>query len=144
MIQFLHSYWAFLVVLLFVLTLVTNVSALLSKKQFTYSRDFRLASFTLIAFYIQVVLGLINYFTSTYFDGLLNGHFGEYMKVAHDRQIVMEHPVMMLLVLLLMHYGFNRMKKAQNDAKKQMAVIIFYGIGFLLVLVRIPWHTWLS
>jgi hypothetical protein len=127
-----------------IFTLIRFLISLLRKKPFSYNRDFRLALFTLIVFYIQVVLGIFNYFGSHYFEGLKNGKFAEYMKVAHDRQAVMEHPVMMLIVLMLMHYGFNRMKKNTNSAKQQMAIIIFYGIGFLLVLIRIPWQTWLN
>ena len=144
MIQFTHSYWAYFVLFLMVFTLVTFIKSLLRKKPFSYNRDFRLASFTLIAFYIQGALGILNYFGSHYFEGLKNGKFGEYMKVAHDRQAVMEHPAMMILALILIHYGFNRMKKNTNSAKQQMAIIIFYGIGFLLVLIRIPWQTWLN
>lgn len=144
MIQFSHSYWAYLVVFMLVFTLATFITGFLSKKRFSYNRDFRLALFTLIVFYIQIALGLINYFDSRYFEGLKNGKFGDYMKVTHDRQAVMEHPVMMLIVLTLLHYGYKRMKKAETSPKQYIAIIIFYGIGFLLTMIRIPWHTWLN
>ncbi len=143
MIKFLHTYWAVVVLLMFVITLFTFFRAFMTKKVFSYQKDFRIATFMLIVFYIQIVLGLINYFTSTYFAGLQEGKFGAYMKVAHDRQMVMEHPVMMLLALLLMHYGYNRMKKGMSSPKKYMSILIFYGIAFVMVLIRIPWKTWL-
>jgi hypothetical protein len=139
---FLHSSWAYLVVILFMITLFKYIFAFINKKIFDFNTDFRLASFTLIVLYIQIVLGLITWFTSEYFTGIKQGHFGEYMKHAHDRLLVLEHPTMMLIVLLLTHYGFNRMKKAENSQKKYIAVIWTYGIAFLLILLRIPWNIW--
>jgi len=143
MIKFLHSYWAVLVLLMFIITLFVFLKAFINKKVFSYNKDFRIATFALIVFDIQILLGLINYFGSTYFQGLQEGKLGAYMKVAHDRQMVMEHPVMMLLALLLMHYGYRRMKKGMSSPKKYMSILIFYGIAFLMVLIRIPWKTWL-
>lgn len=142
MIGFLHSSWAFLVLILFIITLTKYIFALLNKKIFDYNTDFRLASFTLIVLAIQVVLGLVTWFFSDYFEGIKQGHFGEYMKQAHDRLLVIEHPVMMLIVLLISRYGFNRMKKADTSQKKYISVILTYGISFLLILLRIPWSIW--
>ncbi len=143
MIQFLHSTWAFLVLFMFAFTLTNYLVAYFQNKVFSFNKDFRLASFTLIVFYIQAILGLLAWFTSDYFTGIKQGHMGEYMKHAHDRLLVVEHPLMMLLALLLAHYGFNRMKKAESSKKKYMAIILFYGLAFLFILSRIPWNIWL-
>ena len=143
MIKFLHSSWAILVLLMFVLTLINYLSAYYKNRIFDINRDFRLASFTLITFVIQALLGLLTWFTSSYFQGIQRGHMGAYMKNAHDRLLVVEHPTMMLIALVLAFYGFNRMKKAEHSKKKYMAIIIFYGLSFLLILGRIPWKTWL-
>jgi len=143
MIQFIHSAWAYLVILMFLVTLIIYAINLSKNKVFDYNKDFRLASFTLIVFYFQIVLGLITWLTSDYFAGIRQGHMKEYMKFAHDRLLVVEHPTMMLIALLLTHYGFKRMKKAESSRKKYMAVILLYGIAFLLILLRIPWSVWL-
>jgi hypothetical protein len=143
MIQFIHSYWAYLLILLFVATLAKYLLGFISRKVFDFNTDYRLASFTIIVFDIQIILGLINWFVSPYFSGIRSGHMGEYMKNAHDRLLVLEHPVMMLIALLLIHYGFRRMKNAIGSQKKYMAVLLTYGIAFFLVLLRIPWKIWL-
>ncbi len=143
MIKFLHGSWAILVLLMFVLTLINYLSAYYKNRIFDINRDFRLASFTLITFVIQALLGLLTWFTSSYFQGIQRGHMGAYMKNAHDRLLVVEHPTMMLIALVLAFYGFNRMKKAEHSKKKYMTIIIFYGLSFLLILGRIPWKTWL-
>jgi len=143
MIKFLHSSWAFLVLFIFLLTISNYIYAYIKNRVFNFNLDFRLASFTLIILYIQIILGFINWFTSSYFQGIKDGQMGVYMKNSHDRLLVMEHPVMMLVALLLVHYGFRRMKKAESSKKKYMAIILFYTLAFLLILVRIPWKTWL-
>ena len=144
MIKFLHGSWAYLVILMFILTLINYVWAYIKNKVFDYTREFRLASFTLIVFTIQILLGLSTWLTSHYFEGIKHGQMGLYMKNAADRLLVMEHPVMMLIAWLLTFYGFNRMKNAMTSKKKYMAIIMLYGLAFLLILMRIPWQNWLK
>jgi len=144
MIKFLHSSWAYLVILMFLLTLVNYITAYVKNRIFDYNKDFRIAGFTLIVLSIQVLLGLSAWFSSTYFEGIQHGQMGVYMKSAHDRLLVLEHPVMMLIAWILTFYGYKRMKKAESSQKKFMAVILLYGLALLLILVRIPWSDWLS
>ena len=144
MIKFLHSSWAYLLILMYVVTIATYFLGLIKNKVFNYTREFRLASFTLIVFTIQILLGLATWFTSHYFEGIRNGQMSNFMKNATDRLLVLEHPVMMLIAWILTIYGYKRMKKAMTSKKKYMAVIITYGIALLLVLIRIPWHNWLA
>ena len=144
MIKFLHASWAYLLILMYIITLATYIIAVVKNKVFNYNREFRLASFTLIVFTIQILLGFATWFTSHYFEGITHGQMGTYMKNATDRLLVLEHPVMMLIAWLLTFYGYNRMKKAASSKKIYMAVIITYGIAFLLILLRIPWHQWLA
>jgi len=144
MIKFLHSSWAYLVILMFLLTLVNYITAYVKNRIFDYNKDFRIAGFTLIILSIQVLLGFGAWFSSTYFEGIQHGQMGVYMKSAHDRLLVVEHPTMMIIAWLLTFYGYKRMKKAESSQKKFMAVILLYGLAFLLILARIPWSDWLS
>ncbi len=142
MIRFIHGSWAYLVLLMFLITLFVYLYHMVKHKIFDFNTDFRLASFTLIVFYFQVVLGLLAWFTSDYFTGIRQGHMGEYMKQTHDRLIVVEHPSIMLIALLIAHYGFNRMKKAESSQKKYVSIILFYGLALIFILSRIPWQVW--
>ncbi len=139
MIKFIHHYWGYFVLILFTILLINSFIGFIKKRNFDYSKDFRLALFTSIVLDIQVVIGFIAYFTSPYFDGIKNGHMGEYMKNAADRLIVVEHPTMMLIALLFVHYGLRRLKKLPNARQRFLDILIFYGIAFLLILARIPW-----
>jgi VIT1/CCC1 family predicted Fe2+/Mn2+ transporter len=140
MIKFIHHYWAYLVLAMFTILILNSLWALINKRSFDYTKDFRLALFTLIVFDIQILIGLVAYFTSPYFEGIKNGHMGEYMKNASDRLIVVEHPSMMLLALLFIHYGFSRLKKLPKARQRFLDIIIFYGVAFILILARIPWN----
>jgi hypothetical protein len=144
MIKFVHSSWAYVVLFMLVFTLIKFLISLFTNKKFTYGQDFRFASFTLIAIYIQAVLGIIAYFFSTRFEGIMNGFMSEYMKNATDRLVVIEHPAMMFLALLISHYGFNRMKKTIHSKRQLVSIVLFYGITLLFVLIRIPWGAWLN
>ena len=142
MIKFLHGSWAYMLVLMYFVTLIVYIRAIINNKVFNFTREFRLAGFTLIVFSIQVLLGIITWFASNYFEGVRHGQMGVYMKNATDRLLFLEHPVMMFAAWLLTYYGYKRMKNAVSSQKKYMAVILSYGLAFLLILIRIPWHHW--
>ncbi len=139
MIKFIHHYWGYFVLILFTVLLINSFIGFIKKRDFDYSKDFRLALFTSIVLDIQIIIGLIVYFTSHYFEGIKSGYMGEYMKNAPDRLIVVEHPGMMLIALLFVHYGLRRLKKMPNGRQRFLDILIFYGIAFLLILARIPW-----
>ncbi len=139
MIKFIHHYWAYLVLISFLITLIYSLLGFLKKRNFDYTKDFRLALFTSIVFDIQILIGLIVYFSSSYFEGIKKGHMGEYMKNASDRLIVVEHPMMMLIALFFVHYGLYRLKKFPANRQRFLDILIFYGIAFILILARIPW-----
>ena len=139
MIKFIHHYWAYLVLVMLIIVLLNSIIGLIKKRNFEYAKDFRFALFTAIVFYIQVIIGFIVYFTSSYFEGIKNGHMGEYMKNASDRLIVVEHPTMMIIALLFIQYGLYRLKKFQANRQRFLDILIFYGIAFILVMARIPW-----
>ncbi len=143
MLKFLHSSWAFLVLLMFILTLSTYFSAYAKNKLFDFRTDFRIASFTFIVLSIQIILGLLTWFSSPFFAGLKQGHMPEYMHNAHDRLLVVEHPLMMIFAWVLTLIGFLRLKKIAASRKKYASIILWYGLAFLLILSRIPWSNWL-
>ncbi len=143
MIEFLHSSWAIIVILMFIITLSHFLSAYFKNRIFSYQKDFRIASFTFIVLTFQVILGLAAWFSSPYFTGIQQGHMRSYLQSAHDRLLVLEHPLMMLIAWGLVYIGFLRMKKAPTSKKKFMAVILLYGLGFLFIISRIPWRNWL-
>ena len=68
----------------------------------------------------------------------------EVMGDAAIRLLAIEHPVMMILATIFITIGWSKHKKKTEDDKKFKTFAIFYGIGLLLILSKIPWNQWPS
>jgi hypothetical protein len=136
-IKTIHSYWAYLVVI-FLFLAVINALIALGKKRAFGNTDLRLGLFTLIFSHIQLLIGL-----ALYFGGGYSGQIGsEVMKDAADRFVIIEHPVTMILAIILITIGWSKHKKKTTDLAKFKTFAIFYGIALVLVMLRIPWDKW--
>ena len=69
---------------------------------------------------------------------------GEVMKIAESRFVVIEHPIMMILAIVLITIGWSKHKKKTEDKAKFKTFAIFYGIALVLIAARIPWGNWLG
>ena len=141
-IQTLHSYWAFLVLLVLILAIANAFKGRLQAAEFQ-ARDLRLSLFALIFSHIQLVLGLIVYFVSPWFDLWSQQGMGV-MKDAQARLYLVEHPITNLIALFLITLGWSLHKRQSSATKKFGRIALFYSLGFLLLLSRIPWNQWLS
>lgn len=140
MLKTIHSYWAYLVLTVLIITVANAIYGLLKKKSFS-DKDLRLGLFTLIFSHIQLLIGLGWYFSSPYFKALkANG--SEVMGDAALRLLAIEHPIMMILATIIITIGWSKHKKKTEDHKKFKTFVIFYGIGLLLILSKIPWNQW--
>jgi len=135
-----HSYWAYLVLTILIITVANAIYGLLKKKSFS-DKDLRLCLFTLIFSHIQLLIGLGWYFSSPYYKALkANG--SEVMGDAASRLLAIEHPIMMILTTIIITIGWSKHKKKTEDHKKFKTFVVFYGIGLLLILSKIPWNKW--
>jgi len=48
----------------------------------------------------------------------------------------------MIIAIVLITIGYSKAKKIENAKKANQTVVIFYIIGLILILARIPWSTW--
>ena len=143
MIKMLHSTWAILVLLMLIVAVVNAVIGLTSKKSFG-EKDIRIPLFTLIVSHIQLLIGLIAYFSSAQFAHMREEGMGLAMKDPDIRMITVEHPLMMIIALVLITIGFSAHKKKTTDKAKFKTIAVYYGIALLLVLSRIPWNHWFN
>ena len=101
MMKTVHSYWAYLVLTILIITVVNAIVGLIKKRRFS-NKDLRLGLFTLIFSHIQLLIGLGWYFSSPYYKALkANG--SEIMGDAASRLLAIEHPIMMMQHLPLSH-----------------------------------------
>lgn len=136
----LHSRLAYVVLITLVLAVLNAFWGVGGKRNFG-NRDLRLSLFGLIFSHIQLLLGLVVYFVSDYFSAWENG-IGAVMKDATLRLYLVEHPTTNILAIVLITMGWSLHKKAANDRKKFFRIAVFYGLGTLLLLSRIPWAQW--
>jgi hypothetical protein len=109
-----------------------------SKKEFT-AKDRIIALFGLVFTHIQLVVGLILYFVSP----LGKASLGQ-MSDATLRLTSLEHPLINIIAIILITIGWSKHKKSTTDESKFKTISIFYGLGLLLILARIPWHLWFN
>jgi uncharacterized protein YacL len=138
-IKTIHSYWSYLVLIILILAVVNAIIGLSTKKEFG-NKDLRLGLFTLIFSHIQLLIGLLLYFGNGYVSNIS----GDTMGNSDLRFIIIEHPLTMILAIVLITVGWSKHKKKTESSAKFKTFTIFYGIALLLVLSRIPWHIWPS
>ena len=142
MLKTIHSYWAYLVLLVLIVGVLNFIIGLTQKKEFT-DKDLRIGLFGLIVTHIQLLIGLAWYFMSPWFTTLKNDA-ATAMGEKSVRLLAVEHPIMMILAIVFITIGWSKHKKKTTDNAKFKTLAIFYGLGLLLILSRIPWSNWLS
>lgn len=138
---FIHSWWAYLVLLVLIIATVNAIIGFSSKKDYG-AIDFRLALFTLIVSHIQLLIGIVLYFVSPYFKAFGQGGMGTVMQDSTLRLYLVEHPLMMIIAVVLVTVGYSRHKKKLVSKPKFKTLSIFYGLALIFMLSRIPWSAW--
>ena len=139
----LHSYLAYIVLLVLVIATANALIGWLSKKEFRFEKDLRISLFALILSHIQLVIGLIVFFVSA--NGLKALQtLGMSGLNAPARLLAVEHPFTNIIAIALITIGWSRHKKKTDDTAKFKSIGVFYGLGLLLILSRIPWAQWFS
>ena len=141
-VQFLHSYWAYLVVLVVFLATFNALLGFFSKRDYG-AKDLRISLFALIVTHIQLLIGLVLYFVSPLgFQSISANGMGTVMKDSVLRLNAVEHPTVMLIVVVLITIGYSKHKKKLVSRPKFKTLMIFYTLAFVLLLSRIPWGQW--
>lgn len=141
-IQYLHSYWAYLVVLMVALATFNALAGYFGNREFG-PKDFRVSLFALIVSHIQLIIGLVLYFVSpNAFGAIKRIGMGGVMKDASLRLLAVEHLTVMVLAIVLITIGYSKHKKKLVSKPKFKMLAIFYTLAFILMLSRIPWSQW--
>jgi len=127
--------WIFLV--LGIVVLVRSFSGWLKKSEYQ-NRDKKLSSIFAGVLDLQILLGIILYFTKGWAGVLMNAA-GDVMKTASLRFFALEHWLMMIIAAALVHMASAKVKKNTDSQKKYRLTAIWFGIALIIVLVSIPW-----
>ncbi|CAM4043151.1 MULTISPECIES: hypothetical protein [Flavobacterium] len=133
-----HSIFAYIVLTVLFLASLNAIMGIVSKKRFT-DKDLRISLFAMILAHMQLLIGFILYFISP----LGSSSLGQ-MKDSALRLTSLEHPLINIIGLVLITIGWSKHKKEESDNGKFKKIAVFYTLGFLLILSRIPWTNWFN
>ncbi|WP_038337122.1 MULTISPECIES: hypothetical protein [Empedobacter] len=130
-----HSGWAYLVILMGVIFMISTLIYAISKKD-TNATIKKIGLFTTITFHVQLLLGLVYYimmFSALEPSGI--------MKDSGLRLTFVEHPMMMIAGVVFMTIANAKLKRSTTVP---MSVAVFAIIGLVCILSRIPYHVWFA
>ncbi len=129
-----HSYWAYLVIVsLFIITIITFIKAIL-KAETTVTLK-RISFYSIMILHLQLVFGMVIYFISPMVQ-----LGADTMKISELRLYALEHPLMMVIGVVLVTVANVKLKKSNNV---KVIVPILFLLGLVMILIRIPYNVWL-
>jgi len=142
MLKFIHSYFAYLVIALLVLSTIRFLVRYALSKEYTPT-DFRLALITFIVSHTQLLIGLFLYFISDKFSLWYELSFNEILTSSTNRLYLLEHPIVNIIAIVFVTRGYSLHKKRRVSNSKFKAIGFNYLLGLVLLLSRIPWDNWI-
>ena len=138
MIQSIHSTLAYAVLAVVAIAAINAFLGLSSKRNFT-KNDRSLSLVALILSHIQLLVGLVLWATSP-----LGKDAMSQMSNSAMRLTAVEHPLVNIIAIVLITIGWSKHKKEESSNGKFKKIGIFYVLGLLLILSRIPWSNWMA
>jgi len=127
--------WGVLIAGIYAITKAAR--GVMNKKGFTQTDNRSQLIFVMIC-HTQLLIGLILYFISPAVDAAFKS--GVMMKDAAYRFVAVEHIATMIIAIALIQVGRTLSKKATDAFSKHRKALIFFSIGIILILSRIPWN----
>jgi hypothetical protein len=134
-----HNLFRWLVLVVLVLAVLFAFIGWFGKKEWT-KKDNLTGLLLTIFMDIQFLVGFILYAFVSPVTKSAFADFGAAMKNPDVRFYAVEHILLMVIALVLVHIGRSKSKKAIAPWKKHRTAAIFYGISLLLILAAIPWE----
>ena len=137
----LHSFLPYLLLAVLLFAFVSSVIAYRGQQPHTEGHR-KNGLILLILAHIQFLIGVILYFVSPMSTSGLND-VGLAMKDPTLRLYTLEHPLMMILAIVLITMAYSKSKKDISSHLKHKIKCIYFGLALALILSKIPWSAWL-
>lgn len=139
-IKHLHSAFAYLVLLALIAVIGYSLFLLVKKGSFT-EKVRKSALIVFICSHIQLLVGLVLYTISPVG---VSSFSTEAMGNSILRLYTLEHPLLMILSIIIITVGYLKAKKPGDDARRLRTIVVYYSIALVLMLLVIPWSAWFS
>ena len=131
-----HSGLMWLIVTMFIISLVVSIVAMLKKTETDtpFLKSVFLVNKWMV--YIQFLMGLFLLWQSS------KVHYESgFMKSDTLRFYGMEHPLMMIIATGLMAIGLFFAKRKKTSVKKNRTIVIYYTLALGIILMMVPWDA---
>ena len=117
------------------LLLIAIFNAVLNLKTNKYEKKDKMINlFAMISLHIQLVLGLILYFTSPKVQ-FVKGMMAE----TPLRFFTVEHILLMVVGITLVTLGRKKAESHTDPGKKHLFILRYYLLGLIIIFISIPW-----
>ena len=133
----LHSSLRWVVLLL--LLIVVYRSATAGKRPFN-DADKKFGLFAMITLDIMLLIGIYQWIAGALgLHNIENSGMKGIMNNSTFRFFAIEHPIGMLIAIIMVHIGKSYAKKDLPDSVKHKRTLLFFGLALLIILVSLPW-----
>lgn len=133
-----HNGLRWLVLISFLFAIGFAVSGWIKKRKF--EKKDNIAGLVLVLFMdLQFIVGIVLYAFVSPITKAAFANFGNAMKNSDLRFYAVEHILLMVIALVLVHIGRIKSKSKTIGWKGHKSAAIYYLVSILLILVAIPW-----
>jgi hypothetical protein len=93
----------------------------------------------LISAHITFLIGLYQWIVGPWGLKLLQANGGGVMKDAVQRFWAVEHPLMMLIAIILITIGYGQRKSRHTSRIQRRRTLIYYFLALIAILLAVPW-----
>lgn len=132
-----HNALRWVVLIAGLLTLFTAWKGLKGDRDYAAAR--RVGVAFMASLHLQLLFGILLFVVSPFVRGAM-GDMAVTMKDSSTRFLIAEHPVLMVIAVVVATVGSIVAKNAADNAAKHRKLLIFTIVTLLLLLVGIPWQ----
>ena len=134
----LHNFGRWVVIILLLVALFKSFSGMSGDKAYT-NGDKKTGLFLMIAAHIMLLIGLYQWFAGPGLEGINQLGMGGVMKNNVARFWSIEHPIGMLIGIILITIGRGQAKKNISDKAKHTRSFRLYLVALIIILASVPW-----
>lgn len=133
----LHSGLRWVVLILLLVVVYRSLTA--GKRPFN-DMDRKYGLFTMIVCDIMLLIGVYQWLAGGWgLSSFQHQDMKVVMQNATMRFFAIEHPIGMLIAIIMVHIGKSYAKKTIPDPVKHKRTLLFFGLALLIILISLPW-----
>jgi len=131
-----HIVISILLIFLTLYIVIRSFFGVIGKVHFSIFQDIKLSVLTVVALYLELILGLLLYGIYIYkLESLITQENADAYFSA--RFWAVEHAILMFFAIIFGHLGLVYAKNLEDDGQKFKKNLLYFGLSFLLISISI-------